>query len=284
MARSARVQFPGAVYHISARGNHQENIYFSDQDRLLFIRLLASTAKRMNWICHAYCLMTNHYHLLLETPDGLLSNGMGYVNGVYTQKINQQYGLTGHLFQGRFHSKLVDGDSQFLAAVRYITRNPLDANIVEDASDWPWSSYRATIGQERSPDFLMVDQVLSLFRADRSTAQNIFREFIHLKDDDEALIYMSHQIVESLKTSTMNRAIPSVDLHRSLRPIPRKQQIIGRPSLKAMFERVGHYDLTSRNQTIVRAYQQYAYTQSEIGNFLGLNRATISRITNNLTQ
>ena len=107
MARSARVQFPGAVYHISARGNHQENIYFSDRDRKLFLRLLATAAKRFNWICHAYCLMTNHYHLVLETPDGLLSNGMGYVNGVYSQQINRQYGLTGHLFQERFHSCLL---------------------------------------------------------------------------------------------------------------------------------------------------------------------------------
>ena len=284
MARSARVQFPGALYHISARGNHQENIYFSDQDRLLFIRLLALTAKRMNWICHAYCQMTNHYHFLLETPDGILSNGMGYLNGVYTQKINQKYGFTGHLFQGRFHSKLIDGNAQFLATVRYIIRNPLDANIVEDASLWPWSSYRATIGQERSPDFLMVDQILSLFSADRSVAQSMFREFVHIKDDEEALIYLSHQIVESIKTSTINRAIPSVDLHRSLRPIPRKQKIIGRPSLKAMFERMGHYDLETRNHTIVIAYQQYAYTQSEIGNFLKLNRATISRISNKLTK
>jgi len=134
------------------------------------------------------------------------------------------------------------------------------------------------------PDFLMVDQILSLFSADRSIAQNIFREFIHIKDDDEALIYMSHQIVESIKTSTINRVIPSVDLHRSLRPIPRKQKTIEKPPLKTMFEQVDHYDLATRNQTIVRAYQQYVYTQSEIGNFLGLNRATISRITNKLTQ
>ena len=284
MARSARVQFPGAVYHISARGNHQENIYFSDQDRELFIRLLAAAANRMNWICHAYCLMTNHYHLLLETPDGFLSDGMGYVNGVYTQKINLQYGLTGRLFQGRFHSKLVDGDAQFLATVRYIIRNPLEANIVKDAGDWPWSSYRATMGQEKSPDFLLVDQVLSRFSTDRPVAQNIFKEFVHLKDDDEALIYLSHQIIDSIKTSTKNRAIPSVDLYRSLRPVPRKQKIIGRPSLKTMFEGVGHYDLKTRNQTVVRAYQQYAYTQSEIGKYLGLNRATISRITNKLTK
>ena len=174
MARSARVQFPGAIYHISARGNHQENIYFSDRDRKLFLRLLATAAKRMNWICHAYCLMTNHYHLLLETPDGLLSTGMGYVNGVYTQRINRQYGLSGHLLQGRFHSKLVEDNSQFLGAVRYIMRNPLDANIVEDAIDWPWSSYCTTIGFERPPDFLMVDQVLSLFATDRRILSPLF--------------------------------------------------------------------------------------------------------------
>jgi REP element-mobilizing transposase RayT len=138
MARSARIQFPGAFYHIWARGNHQENIYFSDQDRKLFIRLLAATAKRMNWICQAYCLMTNHYHLLLETPEGLLSDGMGYINGVYTQTINRQYRLTGHLFQERFHSKLIDGNPQFLATVRYIIRNTLEANMVWDFS-WDFS-------------------------------------------------------------------------------------------------------------------------------------------------
>lgn len=284
MARSARVQFPGAVYHIWARGNHQENIYFSDQDRKLFIRLLAATAKRMNWICHAYCLMTNHYHLLLETPDGLLSNGMSYVNGVYTQKINRRYGLTGHLFQERFHSKLIDGNPQFLATVRYIIRNALEANMVEDAGDWPWSSYRATTGQEKPPDFLMVDQVLSLLSNDRRTAQKIFREFIHTKDNEEALLNMSHQIVESIKISTINRAAPSIDIHRSLRPVPRKQKIIGRPSLETMFEGIGCYDHEKRNHAIMRAYQQYAYTQSEIGNFLGLHRASISRIANKLTK
>jgi hypothetical protein len=225
-----------------------------------------------------------HYHLVLETPDGLLSNGMGYVNGVYSQQINRQYGLSGHLFQERFHSKLINGNPQFLATVRYVIRNPLEANIVEDAADWPWSSYRATIGQERSPDFLMVDQVLSLFSSDRRNAQNIFREFIHVKDDEEALIYLSHQIIESIKATTINRAIPSIDLHRSLRPIPRQQKIIGRPSLETMFEGIGHDDHGKRNETIVRAYQQHAYTQSEIGKFLRLHRVTISRIANKITK
>jgi hypothetical protein len=228
--------------------------------------------------------MTNHYHLVIETPDGLLSNGMGYVNGVYTQQINRQYGLTGHLFQERFHSKLIDGNPQFLTTVRYVIRNPLDANIVEDAADWPWSSYHATIGQEKSPGFLMIDQVLSLFGTEKRVAQDYFREFIHIKDDEEALIHMSHITVESIKASTINRAVPSIDIHRSLRPVPRKQKIIGRPTLETMFKDIGHYDLKTRNHTIVIAYQQYAYTQSEIGNFLGLNRATVSRITNKLTK
>ena len=98
------------------------------------------------------------------------------------------------------------------------------------------------------------------------------------------MIHMSHMMVESIKTSTINRAVPSIDIHRSLRPVPRKQKIIGRPSLQSMFEGIDHYDLKTRNQTIVRAYQKYAYTQSEIGNFLGLNRATISRTANKLTK
>ncbi len=280
MPRKPRLEFPGAIFHINHRGNHQEHIFLDDDDGKLFLNLLQATLQRMNWICHAYCLMGNHYHLLMETPEGILSRGMAWLNSVYTQKFNQQYGLTGRLFQSRFHSKLVDGDAHFLATVRYIIRNSIEANIVEDAGDWPWSSYRATIGQERSPEFLMVDQVLSLLSKDRPVAQNIFREFIHLKDDDEALVYLSHQIIESIKATTINRAAPSIDLHRSLRPIPRQQKIIGRPSLETMFEGIGHDDHGKRNEIIVRAYQQHAYTQSEIGKFLGLHRVTISRIAN----
>ena len=118
MPRKPRLEFPGAIYHINHRGNHQEFIYRDDDDRKLFLELLESTIQRMNWICHAYCLMGNHYHLLIEIPEGILSRGMAWLNGVYTQKFNRKYGLTGHLFQGRFKSKPIEDNMQFLTAAR----------------------------------------------------------------------------------------------------------------------------------------------------------------------
>ena len=108
MPRKPRLEFPGAIYHINHRGNHQEYIYLDDDDRMLFLKLLQATTQRMNWICRAYCLMGNHYHLFMEIPEGILSRGMAWLNSVYTQKFNRKYDTFGHLFQGRFKSKLVE--------------------------------------------------------------------------------------------------------------------------------------------------------------------------------
>jgi len=116
MSRKPRLEFPGAIYHIHHRGNHQEYIYLDDDDRKLFLKLLKTTIQRMNWICHAYCLMGNHYHLLIEIPDGIISRGMAWLNGVYTQKFNRKYEMSGHLFQGRFKSKPVEDNMQFITA------------------------------------------------------------------------------------------------------------------------------------------------------------------------
>jgi len=171
MPRKPRLEFPGAIYHINHRGNHQEHIYRDDDDRMLFLKLLKTTIERMNWICHAYCLMGNHYHLLIEIPEGILSRGMSWLNGVYTQKFNKKYGLTGHLFQGRFKSNPVEDNMQFLMIARYIVHNPIEAHLVENASDWLWSSYRATVGKITPPDYLFVDDILSCLSNDRSSAQ-----------------------------------------------------------------------------------------------------------------
>jgi len=119
MARKPRLEFPGAIYHINHRGNHQEYIYLDDEDRKMFLKLLQTTIQRMNWICHAYCLMGNHYHLLIEIPEGILSRGMSRLNGVYTQKFNRKYNMSGHLYQGRFKSKPIEDNMQFLMAVPF---------------------------------------------------------------------------------------------------------------------------------------------------------------------
>ncbi|MCG6896234.1 MAG: transposase [Thiocapsa sp.] len=154
MARALRLEFAGALYQVTARGNERRSIFLGDGDgdRAAFLGVLAQTCERFGWICHAYCLMTNHYHLLVETPDGNLSKGMRQLNGVYTQRVNRSHGRVGHLFQGRFKAILVERESDLLELARSVVLNPVRAGMVPAPGDWPWSSYRATVGAARYRD------------------------------------------------------------------------------------------------------------------------------------
>lgn len=129
MARKPRVEFPGAFYHIMSRGAAKQDIFVSDLDRLEFLDILGETVSRFGWLCCAYCLMNNHYHLLLETPQPNLSKGMKHLNGVYSQRFNKKTGRVGHLMQGRYNSLLVDKDSYLLTLSRYIVMNAVTAGL-----------------------------------------------------------------------------------------------------------------------------------------------------------
>jgi REP element-mobilizing transposase RayT len=157
MARPLRLEYEGAVYHVTSRGNAREAIFRVDPDRELFLEVLGATVERFGWVCYAYCLMTNHYHLLLETPEPNLSRGMRHLNGVYTQGFNRRHMRVGHVLQGRFKSIVVEKESHLLELARYVVLNPVRAKMVRSARDWPWSSYRATAGLGVAPPFLDVD-------------------------------------------------------------------------------------------------------------------------------
>ena len=161
MARPLRLEYAGALYHITARGNGRGEIFVDDEDRQRFLSALAATVIRLGWLCHAYCLMDNHYHLLIETPTASLSEGMRQINGTYTQSFNRRHGRVGHVLQGRFKAILVERESYLLELCRYIVLNPVRAGLVKEAGRYPWSSYRATAGLEAAPAGLMVDWVLS---------------------------------------------------------------------------------------------------------------------------
>jgi len=163
MARPLRIEYEGAIYHVTSRGNGRSEIYRSDEDRVMFLDVLAHVVDRFGWICHAYCLMDNHYHLMIETPQANLSRGMRQLNGMYTQRFNRNHKLVGHVYQGRFTSIVVDKDAYLLALSRYIARNPVAAGMVDDVLDWPWSSCRATAGKIFAPKFLTIDWLLSQF-------------------------------------------------------------------------------------------------------------------------
>src|SRR3972149_660628 len=146
MARPLRIEFAGALYHVTSRGNAQANIFGDDDDREQLLSLLFNTVTRYDWYCHAYCLMDNHYHLLIETGTPSLSRGMKLLNGTYTQYFNRQHRRVGHVFQGRFKAILIQKESYLLELARYIVLNPVRAQMVRSAKEWRWSSYRATGG------------------------------------------------------------------------------------------------------------------------------------------
>jgi putative transposase len=129
MTRPVRIEFSGALYHVTSRGDRKEAIYEDDVDRERFLEILGEVVRVWNWTCHAFCLMTNHYHLVIETPDGNLSKGMRQLNGVYTQASNRRHGRVGRLFQGRYKAILVDGDAYLLELTRYVVLNPVRAGM-----------------------------------------------------------------------------------------------------------------------------------------------------------
>ncbi len=178
MARPLRLEYPGAVYHVMARGHERAAVFRDDEHRGKFLGLLGSVSKDEGWQIHGYCLMGNHYHLLVETPLGKLSRGIKAVNGRYAQWFNWQHERSGHFWESRFRSVLVQKESHLLELHRYIVLNPVRARLVERAGDWRWSSYRATAGLAAAPDWLEVDWTLSQFARSRSAARAAFRRFV----------------------------------------------------------------------------------------------------------
>jgi putative transposase len=164
---------------VTARGNRRQTVFADADDHLHFLWLLDAVARRQQWLGHAYCLMPNHYHLVLETPKADISIGMHWLNFRYAQSFNHRYGLDGHLFQDRFYSALVDGDWHLLELSRYLALNPVEARLSRHPGEWIWSSYAAVAGLVRPRSFLAVDRVLSLFGRDPTTARARFQAFVN---------------------------------------------------------------------------------------------------------
>jgi putative transposase len=179
MARSMRIQFPGAYYHIISRGNNRQSIFFDDFDRLLFLRILGRTQRSYSWKCFAYVLMNNHYHLFIQISKCNLSEGMRDINGIYTQKINKRHKRIGHIFQGRYKSILVDSDSYFTELTRYILLNPIRAGIATQVDTWPWSSYHNMFNNKFPYLKIETHSILENFSLNSHEAHRIFLEFLN---------------------------------------------------------------------------------------------------------
>jgi REP element-mobilizing transposase RayT len=178
MARQLRIAYEGAVYHVTARGNEQRPIVRDERDRGEWRRALAEMVVHYQVICHAWVLMDNHYHLVLETPTPNLSRALRHLNGVYTQRFNRRHHRVGHLFQGRFKAILIERDSYLLEVCRYVVLNPVRAGAVAHPRQWPWSSYRATAGEEPRPHWLTTEWVLAQFGPAGQAARQAYQRFV----------------------------------------------------------------------------------------------------------
>jgi putative transposase len=178
MARPLRLEFPGALYHVTARGNERKPIYRDEQDRRRFLQRLSAVAGGFRLRVHAYVLMRNHYHLLVETPAANLSRAMRQLNGVYTQDFNRRHRRAGHLFQGRYKAILVDKDAYLLELSRYIHLNPVRVGEVSRPWEFRWSSAAALVGKMRPPEFLVMEAVLGYFGRRVSAARRRYAEFL----------------------------------------------------------------------------------------------------------
>ena len=178
MARPLRLEHPGALWHVTARGNERGDVFRDDVDRREFLSVLGRTATIYGWRLHAYVLMGNHYHLLVETPEPTLSRGMRDLNGVTTQRFNRRHGRTGHLFEGRFKAILVEREAHLLEVVRYVVLNPVRAGLARSAAAWPWSSYKATAGLAEAPEWLETTWTLDNFGRRPAEARRRYAAFV----------------------------------------------------------------------------------------------------------
>jgi putative transposase len=178
MARRPRLEVAGGTYHVTSRGNRQCSIFVDPIDRARFMSLLGDVVRRNRWKCFGYCLMTNHFHLVLETPEPNLGHGMHRLNGLYAQRFNQRWGHKGHLFEERFHGGLIVSDVHMLELARYVVLNPIRAGICNAPEEWPWSSYGGTTGHVRAGAFLAVDELLAYFGRTLDVARTEFAAFV----------------------------------------------------------------------------------------------------------
>jgi len=176
--RPLRPQVPGGVYHVISKGNRDESIYVDGESRRYHLSLCTITVEGYGWLCHAFCQMGNHYHMLLRTPEANISAGMQYLNARYAEWFNWRHGYSGHLFKGRFWSKLVESDEYLVEVARYIVLNPVRSGVCRHPGAWPWSSYGATVGTTAGPRFLTVDWLLEQFAADVKDARVAYARFV----------------------------------------------------------------------------------------------------------
>lgn len=272
MARPLRIEFPGALYHVTSRGNARAPIFLADPDRLRFLHMLGETVEQYRWLCHAYCLMANHYHLVVQTLEPNLSRGMHQLNGTYTQRFNRRHDRVGHLFQGRFKAILVERESHLLELARYVVLNPVRAGIEKDPERYRWSSLRATLGLVQGPGWLAADPLVTHFGS-----RQRYREFVHEGigmsspwSEVRGSLLGSEAFAQSVGHHVEEKAAQT--------EFPRLERVAHHEPLGRLFPPRVVQSRTLRDGRIREVSRTHRYSLSDIARHLGLHRSTVSKI------
>jgi len=290
MARQLRIEFPGAFYHVTARGNERKAVFKSIKDREQFFSYLESASNRYGAIIHAYCLMDNHYHILIETPLGNLSKIMQHINSAYTTYFNIKRDRSGHLFQGRYKSILVEVDEYAKELSRYIHLNPVRAKMVKTPEEYQWSSYSYYADKRKAPEWLYRDFILGYFGKRLSTSQRNYSKFVHslvgevydspFTDVIYSVILGSQEYAQEIKDTFLKKKPQD-------RELPSLLELVDRPDIDIISKIVDSVIQTDdRLAKQIKLYFCHRYSGlklKEIGKYFGIGESGVSQTSHRLS-
>ncbi|MYM67458.1 addiction module toxin RelE [Pseudoduganella sp. FT55W] len=271
MTRPLRLEYPGALYHVTSRGDRKALIFHDDTDRAMWLQTLGEVCVQFQLSIHAFCQMGNHYHLLIETSDGKLAPAMRQLNGIYSQYFNRRHKLVGHVFQGRYKSILIEKENYLLEVARYIVLNPVRAGLVKHPQDWPWSSYNMVYATTAPPSWLNTAWLLSKFSDSLEQAKHAYCSFVlagvgganPLESTYRQLILGSEQFIQQLQSPLPLNSISGIS---------KLQRSSVAPPLSAYQQ-----EFPDRDLAMAKAYRSHAYTITEIAHHFGVSHTTASR-------
>ena len=263
VARPLRLLVANGVYHVTARGIASQAIYEDDFDRRGFLRVLGRTVSRFGWRCLTYCLMINHFHLVVRTPEPNLARGMQQLSSQYAQRYNQRHERIGPLFAGRYGAKLIQRDAHLLEVFRYVALNPVRAGVCAEPTAWRWGAHCAITGQRQAPGWLAVDEVRTLF-AGYDDGGRVYRRFVDTAPD----VALPADGVAVGDVEFLRRVLPST---KPGPDIAERDWGEGRPPLGELLS------VLDSGQAIAVAYRKHGYTMSRIAAEMGCHVCTVSR-------